>query len=113
MGRSRGGLTTKIHAVTDARGLPIRLAITAGETHDAIPAKELLSGLQKGQIILADKAYDADWIRRQIEDQGATPNIPSKANRRSEEHTSELQSLMRNSYAVFCLQKKNITTDTS
>src|SRR3546814_2265182 len=28
---------------------------------------------------------------------------------RSEEHTSELQSLMRNSYAVFCLKKKNIT----
>src|SRR3546814_10862984 len=28
--------------------------------------------------------------------------------RRSEEHTSELQSLMRNSYAVFCLKKKNI-----
>ena len=82
MGRSRGGLTTKIHAVTDANGLPIRLAITAGETHDAAPAKELLTGLQKGQIILADKAYDADWIRRQIEDQGATPNIPSKANRK-------------------------------
>jgi len=81
MGRSRGGLTTKIHAVTDASGLPIRLALTAGETHDAVPARELLSGLQKGQIILADKAYDADWIRRQIEDQGATPNIPSKANR--------------------------------
>src|SRR3546814_6297507 len=31
---------------------------------------------------------------------------PSLANRRSEEHTSELQSLMRISYAVFCLQKK-------
>jgi transposase len=65
-----------------ANGLPIRLAITAGETHDAVPARELLSGLQKGQIILADKAYDADWIRHQIEDQGATPNIPSKANRK-------------------------------
>jgi len=48
MGRSRGGLTTKIHAVADVNGLPIRLAITAGETHDAIPARELLSDLQKG-----------------------------------------------------------------
>ena len=82
MGRSRGGLTTKIHAVTDAKGLPIRLVITAGETHDAVPARELLSGLKKGQLILADKAYDADWIRQQIEDQGATPNIPGKANRK-------------------------------
>src|SRR3546814_10498663 len=31
---------------------------------------------------------------------------PSDRNSRSEEHTSELQSLMRNSYAVFCLKKK-------
>ena len=82
MGRSRGGLTTKIHAVTDAKGRPIRLVLTAGETHDAVPARELLSGLKKGQLILADKAYDADWIRQQIEDQGATPNIPAKANRK-------------------------------
>ncbi|WP_343041956.1 transposase [Parvibaculum indicum] len=45
-------------------------------------ARELLSGQQKGQLILADKAYDADWIRRQIEDQGATSNILAKANRK-------------------------------
>ncbi|KAB7740391.1 transposase [Parvibaculum sedimenti] len=38
-------LTTKIHAVTDATGLLIRLAVTASETHDAVPARELLSGL--------------------------------------------------------------------
>lgn len=82
MGRSRGGLTTRIHALTDANGLPIRLAITSGETHDTVPAKELLSGLQNGQLILAGKADDADWIRQRIEDQGAAPNIPSKANRK-------------------------------
>ena len=35
MGRSRGGLTTKIYAVTDAAGMPIRLAITPGQDHDA------------------------------------------------------------------------------
>jgi hypothetical protein len=34
MGRSRGGLTSKIHAVVDTNGLPVRLGITAGETHD-------------------------------------------------------------------------------
>src|SRR3546814_6834783 len=36
--------------------------------------------------------------------------VPSEAQQRSEEHTSELQSLMRISYAVFCLKKKNTTT---
>ncbi len=81
MGRSRGGLTTKIHAVTDAKGLPIRLSITPGQDHDASAAAALFIDLQDGQIILGDKAYDADWIRRQIEDQGAAPNIPDRSNR--------------------------------
>jgi transposase len=82
MGRSRGGLTTKIHAVTDTRGLPIRLAITLGQDHDAPAAANLLIELQDGQIVLGDKAYDADWIRQQIEDQGAAPNLPDRSNRR-------------------------------
>ena len=34
MGRSRGGLTSKIHAVVDTNGLPVRLGLTAGEAHD-------------------------------------------------------------------------------
>src|SRR3546814_7048289 len=41
---------------------------------------------------------------------GAISGPPSSISGRSEEHTSELQSLMRISYAVFCLKKKNINT---
>lgn len=82
MGRSRGGLTTKIHVVTDANGLPVRLAITPGQTHDVVPAGELLSGLKDGQLLLADKAYDAEWVRQQITDQGAVPNIPNRAGKK-------------------------------
>lgn len=77
MERSRGGLTTKIHAVTDRTACPC-LAITEGQTHDIKAAKELLSGLKQRQLILADKAYDADWLRRQIEAQGAVHNIPNR-----------------------------------
>jgi len=82
MGRSRGGLTTKIHAVTDARGLPIRFALTPGQAHDGQTAAQLLAHLPHGCIVLADKAYDADWIRNHIEGQGAAPNIPDKVNRK-------------------------------
>jgi transposase len=82
MGRSRGGLTTKIHAVTDGRGLPIRFALTPGQAHDAQCAADLLGRLAEGCVVLADKAYDADWIRAKIESQGAAPNIPDKANRK-------------------------------
>lgn len=63
MGRSRGGLTTKIHALVDADGLPIRLQLTAGQRHDGVVAEEMLDGLCDGGILLADKAYDADAIR--------------------------------------------------
>ena len=82
LGRSRGGLTTKIHVVVDARGLPVRLGLSAGQAHDAPAAHGLLDRLRPGAIVLANKAYDADAIRALIEGQGATPNIPAKSNRR-------------------------------
>ena len=82
MGRSRGGLTTKIHALTDARGLPLELILTPGQAADCPTAAKLLGRLREGTILLADKAYDADWLRRSIEAAGAAPNIPSKVTRR-------------------------------
>src|SRR5215831_12006684 len=82
LGRSRGGLTTKIHAVVDPQGLPIRLGLTTGQAHDGQIADTLLHQLGPHTIVLADKAYDADRIRQLIQDQGATPNIPPKSNRR-------------------------------
>ena len=38
MGRSRGGLTTKIHALVDAEGRPMRLELTPGQAHDGAMA---------------------------------------------------------------------------
>ena len=52
MGRSRGGLTSKIHAVVDTDGLPVRLALTAGEAHDNRLAGKLLSCLKSGSMLL-------------------------------------------------------------
>jgi len=66
LGRSRGSLTTKIHAVTDGSGLPIKIAITAGQAHDLTAASELLNDLPPGAMLLADKAYDADWLRAKL-----------------------------------------------
>jgi len=81
-GRSRGGLTTKIHVVVDAKGLPIRLALSAGQDHDSLLADELLSGLQRNTMLLADRAYDSDAIRDLARKCGAWANIPPKRNRR-------------------------------
>jgi transposase len=81
MGRSRGGLTSKIHAVVDTNGLPVRLALTAGEAHDNRLAGKLLSRLKSGSMLLADRGYDADWIRALAAKKGALANIPPRCNR--------------------------------
>src|ERR1051326_4729967 len=82
MGRSRGGLTTKIHALTDAHGLPLEFVLTPGQAGDCPVSAHLLGGLRRNTIVLADKAYDADWLRRRIEAAGAAPNIPAMVHRR-------------------------------
>jgi transposase len=71
MGRSRGGLTSKIHAVVDTKGLPVHLGFTLGEAHDNRLCSVLLSGLRPRTMLLADRGYDADWIRALVTEQGA------------------------------------------
>jgi transposase len=82
MGRSRGGLTSKIHAVVDTNGLPVHLALTPGEAHDNRQCSVLLSALLPQTMLLADRGYDADWIRELARQQGAWANIPPKRNRK-------------------------------
>jgi transposase len=79
MGRSRGGLTTKIHAVVDTNGLPVQLGLTPGEAHDNRLCSVLLTELRPQTILLADRGYDADWIRALVSEQGAWANIPPEA----------------------------------
>jgi transposase len=81
MGRSRGGLTSKIHALVDTNGLPVRLALTAGEAHDNRLAGKLLSRLKSRTMLLADRGYDADWIRALADERGVWANIPPRCNR--------------------------------
>jgi transposase len=81
MGRSRGGLTTKIHALVDACGLPILLKITEGQAHDGRSAADMLSSLGRGDILLADRAYDSDGLRRHLAERGARANVKLMPNR--------------------------------
>jgi transposase len=82
MGRSRGGLTTKIHACVDTNGMPVRLELATGEAHDNRLVTKLLSDLKSGAMLLADRGYDADWIRAFAGEHGAWANIPPKRNRK-------------------------------
>lgn len=80
IGRSRGGLTTKIHALVDALGNPANLILTAGQTHDLACAEDLIEHVDPGAM-LADKAYDADTLIEKLKHRGITPVIPPKTNR--------------------------------
>lgn len=82
MGRSKGGLTTKIHALVDAEGLPIQLSLTEGQAYDGHAAVPLLEHLQKGNILLADRAYDSNAIRKIVGEKGAWANIPAMRHRK-------------------------------
>jgi transposase len=75
MGRSRGGLTTKIHVVVDANGNPITLKLTEGQAHDGRSAADMLDSVGPGQTLLADRAYDSDALRLTLAGRGARANV--------------------------------------
>ena len=81
LGRSRGGLSTKIHAANDALGNPIRLIGSPGQRNDIVFAQELIDGLTADATI-ADKGYDADPLCSKIEETGAKVVVPPKQNRK-------------------------------
>jgi len=81
MGRSRGGLTTKIHALVDAAGRPIQLKLTEGQAHDGRSAADMFETIAAGNILLADRAYDSDALREEMAGRGAWANIRSMPNR--------------------------------
>lgn len=83
MGRSRGGLTTKIHALVDANGLPVALKLTPGQAHDGRSAADMLEAVGAGQILLADRAYDSDARRRSLASRGAWGCIKPMPNRKN------------------------------
>jgi transposase len=82
MGRSRGGLTTKIHAMVDANGMPISLKLSAGQAYDGHSAYAMLDTLKADNVLLADRAYDADNLRAAIAAKGAWANIAPMPQRR-------------------------------
>jgi transposase len=81
LGRSRGGLTTKIHTLTDAQGRPLRFILTEGQAHDSTTAADLLAGRTTTGVI-ADKAYDNNALREFIDKAGAQAVIPSTRSRK-------------------------------
>ena len=81
IGRSRGGLTTKVLALVDALGNLARFILLPGQRHDSVGVDPLLDGVAI-EALIADKAFDNNTIRRTLDDRGALAVIPSKADRK-------------------------------
>jgi transposase len=91
IGRSRGGLTTKIHAAVEGLGNLVDFIVTGGHVHDSTQAIELIDRVEilaskqaDGSItsVTADKGYDAKAIVARVEEIGAAAVIPQLCNRK-------------------------------
>jgi transposase len=81
MGRSRGGLTTKLHSLVDADGRPVGLRLTGGQVHDACEAEALIEAIPEGASLLGDKGYDSTAIRGAAAARNIWANIPDRKQR--------------------------------
>lgn len=81
LGRTKGGLNTKIHAAVDGKGRPVSIVLTPGQAGDSPQAIGLLRAAGTWRLAMMDKAYDSDEIRSYIDSLGAEACIPPRSNR--------------------------------
>lgn len=77
----KGGLNSKLHAVTDGFGRPLLLFLTAGQTSDYKGARRLLDRFPDANELLPDRGYDAHWFRNALKEEGTSSCIPPHAKR--------------------------------
>ena len=85
IGLSRGGQTSKIHMLVDACGNPVHFELGPGNIADVTVAPELLKNmdLKSCDVLSADKGYDCDSLREEIERHDTKANIPYRKPRES------------------------------
>ncbi len=81
IGRSRGGLSTKIHALVDALGNPLGFWLTRGEAHDLARADHFLPGM-RADMLIADQGFHADErVLKPLAAAGKAAVIPPRSHR--------------------------------
>jgi len=81
MGRTKGGLNTKIHALVNARSQAVVIALSAGNQADISLAEELTECLPEHSTLIGDKAYDSSSLRQTAATKGINTCIPARSNR--------------------------------
>lgn len=80
MGRSAGGFSTKLHAVTTTYGKPTHVELTPGQQHESTVAKSLLEHVT-GKAVVADAGYDSNEIVAEVRAAKKVAVIASHPNR--------------------------------
>lgn len=81
IGRTKGGLNSKLHAVINDCGKPIIMALTAGQVSDHIGAKIIYPALPSAKTLIGDKGYDSDEFRDALKAKQIIPCIPPRKGR--------------------------------
>jgi transposase len=81
MGRTKGGLNSKLYVLADAKGRPIHMFLSAAQISDYIGARAFLPSIPQEGALLADRGYDVDWCHNALIELGISPCIPSKLSR--------------------------------
>jgi transposase len=97
LGRSRGGFSTKLHAVVDTKARPIHIALTPGQRHEQVAAQELLAHA-RGRYLIGDTGYDSNAFLRAVLASGMKPVIHSKPERNKKHRL--VRALYRQRYLV-------------
>jgi transposase len=82
LGHSRGGFSTKVHALVDTKGRPLHIEITPGQQHESTVAQDIIAKHARGKALLADTGYDSDAIRAQLKALGIKPVIHAHPTRK-------------------------------
>ncbi len=82
IGRTKGGLNSKLHTVCDGEGRPIILLLSEGQMSDHKGARLVLDALPPAAHLIADRGYDSAWFRKELEARGIEPCIPSSRSRK-------------------------------
>ena len=81
LGRSRGGFSTKLHALVDTKGRPLHVEVTPGQQHESTGAKDIIREHAQGEAFIADTGYDSDEIIAEVRKQKMKPVICPHPNR--------------------------------
>lgn len=109
LGRSRGGFSTKVHALVDTKGRPLHVELTQGQQHESTVAEAIIANHARGKAFIADTGYDSDAIRAQLKALHIKPVICANPTRKRKPRLDRRRYAKRYRVEVFSMTS-NVST---